>query len=198
MILGVLSRDEGDITWNGGPLGRDTIRFGYMPEERGNLSQGQGARAARVFRRAARHVRAAGVGVGRPLAREAQGSPNTGGYLAEKLSKGNQQKVQLIATILHDPELIFLDEPFSGLDPINTDVFKSVIGELIAAGKTIVMSSHQMATVEEYCRDLVLLDRGKRFCRAISVRSRRGMGIPTCRYPVRRIYAPSPRHTASA
>lgn len=83
------------------------------------------------------------------------------GYLAEKLSKGNQQKVQLIATILHDPELIFLDEPFSGLDPINTDVFKSVIGELIAAGKTIVMSSHQMATVEEYCRDLVLLDRGK-------------------------------------
>ena len=80
---------------------------------------------------------------------------------ADQLSKGNQQKVQLIATILHDPELIFLDEPFSGLDPINTDVFKSVIGELIAAGKTIVMSSHQMATVEEYCRDLVLLDRGK-------------------------------------
>ena len=81
--------------------------------------------------------------------------------LAEKLSKGNQQKVQLIATVIHDPELIFLDEPFSGLDPINVDVFKSVLAELIAAGKYIVMSSHQMATVEEYCKDLVLLTQGK-------------------------------------
>lgn len=70
---------------------------------------------------------------------------------AEKLSKGNQQKIQLIATLIHDPELIFLDEPFSGLDPINTDIFKSVVGELIAENKFIVMSSHQMATVEEYC-----------------------------------------------
>ena len=81
--------------------------------------------------------------------------------LAEKLSKGNQQKVQLIATVIHDPELIFLDEPFSGLDPINVDVFKSVLAELLAAGKYIVMSSHQMATVEEYCKDLVLLTQGK-------------------------------------
>ena len=81
--------------------------------------------------------------------------------LAEKLSKGNHQKVQLIATVIHDPELIFLDEPFSGLDPINVDVFKSVLAELIAAGKYIVMSSHQMATVEEYCKDLVLLTQGK-------------------------------------
>ena len=81
--------------------------------------------------------------------------------LAEKLSKGNQQKVQLIATVIHDPELIFLDEPFSGLAPINVDVFKSVLAELLAAGKYIVMSSHQMATVEEYCKDLVLLTQGK-------------------------------------
>lgn len=80
---------------------------------------------------------------------------------AEKLSKGNQQKIQLIATLIHDPELIFLDEPFSGLDPINTDIFKSVVGELIAENKFIVMSSHQMATVEEYCEDLVILTHGR-------------------------------------
>lgn len=192
MILGVLSRDEGDITWNGGPLGRDTIRFGYMPEERGIYPKVK-VHEQLVYFGELRGMSARQASASADRWLERLGITEYRGYLAEKLSKGNQQKVQLIATILHDPELIFLDEPFSGLDPINTDVFKSVIGELIAAGKTIVMSSHQMATVEEYCRDLVLLDGGKRFCRAISVRSRRGMGIPTCRYPVRRIYAPSPR-----
>ena len=82
-------------------------------------------------------------------------------YFAEKLSKGNQQKVQLIVTLLHDPELIILDEPFSGLDPVNTELFRSVIRELVEEGRYIVMSSHQMATVEEYCENLLILNRGK-------------------------------------
>lgn len=81
--------------------------------------------------------------------------------LAEKLSKGNQQKVQLIATLVHNPQLIFLDEPFSGLDPINTEALRQLINELVDEGRYIVMSSHQMSTVEEYCEDIVILHKGK-------------------------------------
>ena len=80
---------------------------------------------------------------------------------ADKLSKGNQQKVQLAATLIHDPELIFLDEPFSGLDPVNAESLRKIINGLVEEKKYIIMSSHQMATVEEYCEDLVLLHKGK-------------------------------------
>lgn len=160
MTLGVMDRDAGEITWNGGPLNRDTVRFGYMPEERGiypkvkvidqlvYFGELRGMSRKAAFESADRWLTRLGVTEYRDM-------------MAEKLSKGNQQKIQLIATLIHDPELIFLDEPFSGLDPINTDVFKSVIGELIAENKYIVMSSHQMATVEEYCEDLVILTHGR-------------------------------------
>ncbi len=160
MILGVLNRDEGEITWNGGPLNRNTVRFGYMPEERGIYPKVK-VHEQLVYFGELRGMSAKAASDAADRWLERLGITEYKTYLAEKLSKGNQQKVQLIATVIHDPELIFLDEPFSGLDPINTDVFKSVIGELIAAGKYIVMSSHQMSTVEEYCRDLVLLDRGR-------------------------------------
>ena len=160
MILGVLSRDEGDITWNGGPLGRDTVRFGYMPEERGIYPK------IRVLDQLIYFGRLRGMG-----RREAQAAAQRwmerlevteySQMPAEKLSKGNQQKIQLIATVIHDPELIFLDEPFSGLDPINTEALRQLINELVDEGRYIVMSSHQMSTVEEYCEDIVILHKGK-------------------------------------
>lgn len=78
---------------------------------------------------------------------------------ADQLSKGNQQKIQLMTTLISDPELIILDEPLSGLDPVNTDLFKMIIREEIAKGKYIIMSSHQMATVEEFCTEITILDR---------------------------------------
>ncbi len=160
MILGVLDRDQGEISWNGGPINRNTVRFGYMPEERGIYPKVRVLEQLVYFGQLRGMSRkAATVAANRWL--ERLDLIECRAVLAEKLSKGNQQKVQLIATILHDPELIFLDEPFSGLDPINTDVFKGILSELIQAGKYIVMSSHQMATVEEYCRDLVILNRGK-------------------------------------
>ena len=80
---------------------------------------------------------------------------------AEKLSKGNQQKIQFISAILHDPELIVLDEPFSGLDPVNTELLKEVILELVEKGKYIIMSSHQMTSIEEFCSDVVIINKGK-------------------------------------
>ena len=81
--------------------------------------------------------------------------------LADQLSKGNQQKVQLMAALISDPEFLILDEPMSGLDPVNTDLFKEVIREEIAKDKYVIMSSHQMPTVEEFCTDITILDHGK-------------------------------------
>ena len=80
---------------------------------------------------------------------------------AEKLSKGNQQKIQFMTAIIHNPELIVLDEPFSGLDPVNTEILKNVIIELVNQGKYIIMSSHQMASIEEFCKDILILNKGK-------------------------------------
>ena len=80
---------------------------------------------------------------------------------AEKLSKGNQQKIQFMTSILHNPELIVLDEPFSGLDPVNSEILKNVIIDLVKEGKYIIMSSHQMASIEEFCSDILILNKGK-------------------------------------
>ena len=80
---------------------------------------------------------------------------------ADQLSKGNQQKIQFLIALLSDPELIVLDEPFSGLDPVNADILKEVVREQIAAGKYIIMSSHQMEVVEEFCTDITILHRSK-------------------------------------
>ena len=80
---------------------------------------------------------------------------------AEKLSKGNQQKIQFMTAIIHNPELVVLDEPFSGLDPVNTEILKNIIIDLVSRGKYVIMSAHQMATIEEFCSDILILNRGK-------------------------------------
>ena len=80
---------------------------------------------------------------------------------AEKLSKGNQQKIQFMTAVIHNPELVVLDEPFSGLDPVNTEILKNIIIGLIRDGKYVIMSAHQMATIEEFCTDILILNRGK-------------------------------------
>lgn len=80
---------------------------------------------------------------------------------AEKLSKGNQQKIQFLTAIIHNPDLIVLDEPFSGLDPVNTEIIKNIIIDLVRRGKYIIMSAHQMSTIEEFCTDILILNKGK-------------------------------------
>lgn len=160
MILGIIDKDSGSITWNGGAVRRESVSFGYLPEERGLYPHTRVRDQLMYF---------AGL---RGLAR-ADASKRLGYWLgrlgvvkyadmpAEQLSKGNQQKVQLITAVMHDPDLVVLDEPLSGLDPVNTELFKSVITELVEKGKYVVMSSHQMEPVEEYCRDILLLVDGK-------------------------------------
>lgn len=160
MILGILNKDSGNITWNGKEVKRENINFGYLPEERGIYPKTKLADQLMYF--------ATLKGMNQVDAKKAIEywckKLDLYDYIdkpAEQLSKGNQQKVQLIISIIHNPELLILDEPFSGLDPVNTQIIKGVIEELIEKGTYIILSSHQMAVVEEYCRDIVILKKGK-------------------------------------
>jgi len=159
MILGMLPADGGTASWDGESVTK-SLRYGYMPEERGIYMKTKVIEQLVYF----------GMlrGMSKPEALEAGRSwlarlkvTEYENMLAEKLSKGNQQKIQLISTLIHDPQLLFLDEPFSGLDPLNTQQFHDLIQEMAREGKYIILSSHQMATVEEYCREITLLHKGK-------------------------------------
>ena len=160
MILGLIHMDEGTATWNNGPISRETMSFGYMPEERGIYTKSKVMEQLVYF----------GMlrGMNKTDARNStvkwMDRLDVSEYkdmIAEKVSKGNQQKIQLIAALIHNPELIILDEPFSGLDPVNTEMMRNLISELVDEKKYIVMSSHQMSTVEEFCEELVMLHNGK-------------------------------------
>ncbi len=160
MMLGIMKPDLGQSLWNGRHISRETLSFGYMPEERGIYGKTRVLEQLVYFGMLRGMNRTDAVKSAMTLT-ERLDLIEYRNMQADKLSKGNQQKVQLAATLIHDPTLIILDEPFSGLDPVNTEALRVLIGELIDAGKYIVMSSHQMTTVEEYCENLVLLHRGK-------------------------------------
>lgn len=159
-ILNFLQFD-GQITWNGQPLtAADYDQIGYLPEERSLMSKltitQQIVYLARLKNQAA--------SVTRPKIKTwmdrfaVKGQPSD---KINKLSKGNQQKVQLICTLIHDPQLIILDEPFSGLDPVNADLLKQAILDAKNRGATIIFSSHDMSNVEEICDSLVMLRNGQ-------------------------------------
>ena len=175
MMLGMLSRDGGETLWNGAPLSPETCNVGYLAEERGlypkytlmdqlkyfaSLRGVEGAEADRRIRYWARRLEVEEYLYPEKTTR--QGKKVTAPSLkADQLSKGNQQKIQLMMALLPDPELLILDEPLSGLDPVNTDLFKGIIREEIDKGKYLIMSSHQMPTVEEFCTDITIMDRSR-------------------------------------
>lgn len=160
MILGIIKKEAGKITWNGQKVERKNVNFGYLPEERGIYPKTKIIEQLMYFaelkgmkkQEAAKEIDYWLKRLKVEEYKELQ---------AEKLSKGNQQKIQFITAILNNPELIVLDEPFSGLDPINTELLKEVIIELVQKGKYIIMSSHQMSSIEEFCKDVVIINKGK-------------------------------------
>ena len=160
MIMGMMNKDGGRAAWNGEEISLASVGLGYMPEERGIYPKITVIEQL-VYFATLRGMKAKEADIAAQRWLERLGVAEYKNKQAEKLSKGNQQKIQLIAALINDPSLIFMDEPFSGLDPINAGIFKSVIDELIKKGKFIIMSSHQMSTVEEYCEELLILDRGK-------------------------------------
>ncbi|MBP5683680.1 MAG: ATP-binding cassette domain-containing protein [Bacilli bacterium] len=160
MLLGIITKDEGSITWNNNKVERKRVNFGYLPEERGIYPKVKIMDQLMYFAELKDMSKEKAIESINKWAKKLKVEE----YLqmtAEKLSKGNQQKIQFLTSVIHDPELIVLDEPFSGLDPVNTEILKKVIIELVNDGKYIIMSAHEMHTIEEFCSEVVILDRGK-------------------------------------
>lgn len=160
MMLGILKKDSGSITWNDLPVERKNVNFGYLPEERGIYPKIKIIDQLLYFAELKGMKKIEAIGKIDYWMRRLKVDEYKD-MIAEKLSKGNQQKIQFITSILHDPELIILDEPFSGLDPVNAELLKDVILELVENGKYIIMSSHQMTSIEEFCTDVVIINKGK-------------------------------------
>ncbi len=160
MLLGIITKDSGEITWQGQPVDRKSVNFGYLPEERGVYPKVKIADQLTYFGELKGMSREAAITAIQKWSKRLRVEE----YLelpAEKLSKGNQQKIQFITAILHNPDLVVLDEPFSGLDPVNTELIKNIIIDLVRDGKYIIMSAHQMSTIEEFCQDILILNRGR-------------------------------------
>lgn len=160
MLLGIIKKDSGEITWKGKTVDRKNVNFGYLPEERGVYPKTKIFDQLMYFAELKGMRQEDATNAINKWAKELKVEE----YLqmpAEKLSKGNQQKIQFMTAIIHDPELVVLDEPFSGLDPVNTKILKNIIINLIKKGKYIIMSAHQMETIEEFCSDILILNRGK-------------------------------------
>lgn len=172
IILGMLAKDGGEVLWNGSPLDAVDHNVGYLAEERGLYPKYSLLDQLLYFAKLRNVPKKTAMSrieywAERLAVTEYIFPPKKKGKKASKanradqLSKGNQQKIQLMATLIADPELIILDEPLSGLDPVNTDLFKSIIKEEIAKNKYLIMSSHQMPTIEEFCSDITILNRGQ-------------------------------------
>ena len=160
-VFGLVRPDGGEVRWQGRPVGRrECRRFGYMPEERGLYPQMRVRQQLDYLARlSGLEARAAGAAVDRWLRR--LGLAARADEKVEALSHGNQQRVQLAAALVHDPELIVLDEPFAGLDPLGIDALAAVIGELAEGGAAVIFSSHQLDLVQDVCRDVVVIDHGR-------------------------------------
>lgn len=161
MLLGLLDITEGKITWNNESINYEKSNLiGYLPEERGLYPK------LTVKNQITYLAKLRGMSKQESLPElekwlDRFKVPEYMNKKVEELSKGNQQKIQFISAVIHKPELLILDEPFSGLDPVNVEMLKDAVLDLKEAGTTIVFSSHQMATVEELCQNLCILLKGK-------------------------------------
>ncbi|MBQ1073855.1 ATP-binding cassette domain-containing protein [Micromonospora sp. C31] len=160
IVLGVLAPDAGAVTWQGAPLTREARRrFGYMPEERG-LYPKMSVREQVTYLGRLHGMTAVAAGRSTDALLERVGLAERGDDLLETLSLGNQQRAQIAAALVHDPEVLVLDEPFSGLDPLAVDTVVAVLRERAAAGAPVLFSSHQLDVVERLCDDLVIIADG--------------------------------------
>lgn len=160
MLLGIIKKDSGEITWNGKKVERKNVNFGYLPEERGVYPKSKIFDQLMYFAELKGMKKQEAIDSIKKWSKELKVEE----YLqmpAEKLSKGNQQKIQFMTAVIHNPELVVLDEPFSGLDPVNTEIIKNIIIDLVKNGKYVIMSAHQMSTIEEFCSDILILNKGK-------------------------------------
>lgn len=160
ILMDVFHADSGEICLDGRKFVPSKQQIGYLPEERG-LYPKRTVMDQMLYLAALRGMRSTDA---KKSAEKWLARLEVSEYASRKLetlSKGNQQKVQLAATLVCDPEIVILDEPFSGLDPVNSQILKDVVNELIAGGKLVIFSSHQMSYVEEFCDNIAVIDHGQ-------------------------------------
>ena len=163
MITGIFFPDEGEIIFNGttfNPL-KDSLYIGYMPEERGLYKK------MKIGEQALYLAQLKGLSYSQAMEKtkywfRRMEMETWWNKKVEDLSKGMSQKLQFVITVLHDPKLIILDEPFSGLDPVNANIIKDEIFQLAKNGATVIFSTHRMEQVEEICDHIVLVNQGKK------------------------------------
>lgn len=161
MVLDILRPDSGTITWRGRPVdGQTRRRFGYLPEERGLYPK------MKVLDQLVYFARLYGMQRDEAAAAaecwlERFGIADRKGSRLDELSRGNQQKVQVLVALVHDPDLALLDEPFSGLDPLNSELLEEALRDLRDRGKTVLYSSHRLEQVEELCEGVAIIARGR-------------------------------------
>lgn len=160
ILMDVFHANEGEILLDGKPFKPGKHQIGYLPEERG-LYPKRKVIEQMVYLAMLRNVPKKKATANAKKWLERMQVAQYENSLLETLSKGNQQKVQLASILVCDPEIVILDEPFSGLDPVNSQVLQEVVRELIAEGKVVIFSSHQMSYVEEFCEDIVIINQGE-------------------------------------
>ncbi|HSF85093.1 MAG TPA: ATP-binding cassette domain-containing protein [Acidimicrobiia bacterium] len=159
-VFGLVTPDAGSVSWDGGAItNRTRLGFGYMPEQRGLYPRMRIGKQLSYFGQLhGMSATDAGTAASRWL--DLLGLGERSRDRLEDLSHGNQQRVQLAAALVHDPELLVLDEPFSGLDPIGVQAMANILAERAAAGTAVVFSSHQLDLVEDLCESVVVINRG--------------------------------------
>ena len=160
IIMDVFPSDSGSVTYDGKPLRGAGVSFGYLPEERGLYPKKKiGAQLTYLAMLRGMDRRSAAAATKKWLEKV-----ELLDYIdknLETLSKGNQQKVQLASALMTNPEIAILDEPFSGLDPVNAQLLKDIVRDLVKEGKTVLFSSHQMSYVEQFCENIAILHQGR-------------------------------------
>lgn len=160
ILMDVFPANEGEILFNGQPINYNKIQFGYLPEERGLYPK------KKIIDQLVYFAELKNMGHTDAIKSvdywlDRLGMKEYRNKRLDTLSKGNQQKIQLITAIAHNPQVVILDEPFSGLDPVNALLLKDVVKEEIAKGKIVLFSSHQMNYIEEFCDNIAIINGGE-------------------------------------
>ncbi len=178
-VLNIIKPDSGEITFNNKPITNEFFNIiGYLPEDRGLYKKSKVIEVIQYFACLKKMPR-------KTVYKEAKQwleKLEIGQYIdkrIEELSKGNQQKIQFIISVIHNPKLLILDEPFSGFDPINQTMIKEMILSFVISGKIIILSTHQMETAEKLCSDILLINKGKEIYQGSLINLKKNFGVNT-------------------
>ena len=159
ILADIFRADSGEILLDGKPINRTKVRMGYLPEERGLYPKSKVGDQMVYIAELRGMKRAAAKKSAQKLLEKLEATEYWDKKL-ETLSKGNQQKIQLAIAVLHDPDIVILDEPFSGLDPVNAKMLRDLVSEQVALGKLVMFSSHEMSYVEQFCEHVCIINKG--------------------------------------